>query len=72
MTMRKFEKIRENILMIHAKDGKRIEKEIIELPGPNTYNPSYNLLEDSGFKVKFFLVNFIILLFIDIYIYICL
>lgn len=50
--MRKFDKIRENILMVHAKDSKIVEREPTDYPGPASYNPSYNLLEDSGFKVK--------------------
>jgi hypothetical protein len=52
MSMRKFEKIKDNILMIHKKDGKKIEKELVDLPGPATYNPSYNLLEDKGYMVQ--------------------
>ena len=52
MTQKKFDKIKENILMIAAKDHKVVVKEEEHLPGPNTYNPSYNLLEDSGYKVN--------------------
>lgn len=51
MTTRKFLKLRENVIASHKRDCKIVEKEIIELPGPATYNPSYNLLEDPGFKV---------------------
>ena len=58
MTMKKFEKIRENILMIHSKDAKRVEREIVESPGPADYNPSFNLLEDPGFKVKSFIISY--------------
>lgn len=54
MTMKKFEKIRENILMLHSKNSKRVEMEEIESPGPASYNPSYKLIEDPGFSVKFF------------------
>jgi len=53
--MRKFEKIRENILMLHGKNSKRVEKEEMDSPGPATYNPSYNLIEDTGYAV----INFI-------------
>jgi hypothetical protein len=49
--MRKFAKLKENILKIHYKDGKKIQKEFLDLPGPATYNPSYNLLEDKGYMV---------------------
>ncbi len=49
--MRKFEEIRKQILKVHEKDNRRVEKEIVEYPGPGSYNPSFNLLEDNGFKV---------------------
>jgi len=59
--MRKFENIRENILMIHNKNSKRVEKEEIDSPGPLSYNPSYKLIEESGFAVNnsYFYIIFI-------------
>ena len=52
MTMRKFEKMRENILMLHNQNTKRVEKEEMDSPGPASYNPSYKLIEDPGFAVS--------------------
>lgn len=61
MTMRKFEIIRENILMLHNKNSKAVEKEEIDSPGPASYNPSYKLIEEPGFAViNFFYVLFIV------------
>jgi len=55
MTMRKYEKIKENILMIQQFNTKRFEKEKEITPGPDHYNPSYSLIENDGFAViKFF------------------
>jgi len=51
--MRKFTKIRENILMLHNKNSKRVEQEEYDSPGPATYNPSFKLIEDMGFSVNY-------------------
>ena len=51
MTMRKYEKIRENILMMQQFNTKRFEKEKEITPGPDHYAPSYNLIENDGFAV---------------------
>lgn len=51
--MKKFEKIRENILMLHNLNSKRIEKEPEDNPGPASYNPTYNLIEDKAYSVNF-------------------
>jgi hypothetical protein len=52
MTMRKYEKIRENILIMQKFNTKRFEKEKEITPGPDHYNPSYSLIENDGFAVK--------------------
>lgn len=52
MTMKKFEKIRSNILLLHELNTKKVEKEDFETPGPGAYNPTYRLIEDDGFAVK--------------------
>lgn len=57
MAIRKLEHIQKGVLLVHAKDCKRVEKEVVISPGPATYNPSFNLLEDSGFKVNLLNLN---------------
>jgi len=52
MTMRKYEKIRENILMMQHINTKRFEKEKEITPGPDHYVPNYDLVEFNGFAVK--------------------
>jgi len=47
MTIRKYEKIKENILTMQQFNSKRIEKEIQETPGPNNYYPSYTYIEEN-------------------------
>jgi hypothetical protein len=51
MTIRKYDKIRENILSIQQLNTKRYEKEIIINPGPDHYVPNYNLVENNGYSV---------------------
>ena len=62
MTMRKYEKIRENILMMQQFNTKRFEKEKEITPGPDHYNPSYSLIQNDGFAVIkyeiYFYINF--------------
>jgi hypothetical protein len=58
MTMKKFEKIRDNILKLHGKNSKRVEKEETNSPGPAEYFPVYNLVEDTGYAVKTIFENF--------------
>lgn len=52
MTMKKYEKLRENILLMQQLNGKRVEKLDEETPGPGHYNPSHNLVEDQGYAVN--------------------
>ena len=52
MTMRKYDKIRENIMIMQQMNAKHVEKPIEETPGPNFYDPSYNLIENNGYVVK--------------------
>jgi hypothetical protein len=52
--MRKYEKIQENIMIMQQNNTKRIEKPIEETPGPNYYEPNYDLVENNGFAVKYF------------------
>ena len=52
--MRKYEKIRENIIMLHNQHSKIVEKEEVDSPGPASYNPSYKLIEDPGYAVIYF------------------
>lgn len=47
MTTRKFEKIKENILILQQINNVRPEKEINETPGPTSYYPSYNQIEEN-------------------------
>ena len=54
MTMRKYEKIKDNILMMQQFNTKRFEKEKEVLPGPDHYNPSYSLIQNDGYAVKIF------------------
>jgi hypothetical protein len=51
MTMRKYEKIKGNILMMQQLNTRRFEKEREILPGPDHYNPIYSLVENDGFSV---------------------
>ncbi len=50
--MRKYEKIKENILMMQQLNTKRFEKEREIIPGPDHYNPIYSLVENEGFSVN--------------------
>lgn len=52
MTMRKYEKIRENIMIMNQMNSKRVEKPTEETPGPDYYEPNYNQVENNGFAVK--------------------
>lgn len=52
--MRKYEKIRENILMMQHLNSKKILKEEEITPGPNSYNPSYNFVEPNPLSVMHF------------------
>lgn len=52
MTMRKYEKIKENVLMMQQYNTKRFEREKEITPGPDHYNPSYSLIENDGFAVR--------------------
>lgn len=52
MTMRKYEKIRENILMMQQFNTKRFEKEKEVFPGPDHYYKNFDLVENNGFAVK--------------------
>lgn len=52
MTMRKYDKIRENIMIMQQMNSKQVEKPIEEFPGPNHYEPNYNLIENNGFAVS--------------------
>jgi hypothetical protein len=51
MTMRKYEKIKENILLMHQFNTKRFEKDTEITPGPDHYLPNYNLVENNGYHV---------------------
>ena len=51
MTIRKFDKIKENILIMQQFNSKRVEKEPQEIPGPNTYFPSYTYVEENPCSV---------------------
>jgi hypothetical protein len=54
MTVRKYDKIRENIMMTQQMNSKRVEKPIEEFPGPNYYEPNYDLIENNGYAVIIF------------------
>lgn len=49
--MRKFDKIKDNILLMQNINSKRIEKDFIETPGPGFYNPSYKHIEENPLAV---------------------
>ena len=58
MTIRKYDKIKENILNIQQYNSKKVEIVSENIPGPGAYSPSYNLIENNGFAVNFiFLIN---------------
>jgi hypothetical protein len=61
MTMRKYEKIKENILLMQQFNTKRFEKDVEITPGPGNYFPSYNLVENNGYFVinYFIIINYI-------------
>jgi hypothetical protein len=52
MAIRKFEKIKENILIMQQMNSKRVEKDVSEFPGPNSYYPSYNYIEENPICVN--------------------
>lgn len=47
MTVRKYEKIKENILLIQQYNAKRVEKDPHETPGPNSYFPSWSYVQEN-------------------------
>lgn len=65
MTIRKYDKIKENILNMQQYNSKKVEIPTEEIPGPGAYSPSYNLIENNGFAVKFIFLNNKILVFIE-------
>ena len=50
--MKKYEKIRENIIIMQQINSRKIENQIEEFPGPTSYNPCYKLTLDSGYAVN--------------------
>jgi hypothetical protein len=56
MTLRKYKKIKENILFMQQFNTKKFEKEKEIIPGPDYYNPSYSLIENDGFSVFYIII----------------
>lgn len=57
MTIRKYEKIKDNILIMQQYNAKRVEKEPQETPGPNSYYPSWNYVEENPICVIFLFLS---------------
>jgi hypothetical protein len=57
MTLRKYNKVRESILMMQQLNTKRFEKEDVITPGPDYYSPNYNMIENNGYSVIIYLIS---------------
>lgn len=53
--MRKYEKIRENIMIMQQLNSKSVEKPIMETPGPNHYEINYDQVQNNGFAVNLYI-----------------